>query len=64
VEGRSPIKSRRRSLVGADRIWRQDFKRDGVFIPYGADFPSTVRLEPELEQRRCVTDGRAIRSGE
>jgi glycosyltransferase involved in cell wall biosynthesis len=33
------------------RIWRQDLKRDGVFIPYGADVPSTLPLEPELEHR-------------
>ena len=31
--------------------WRRDFRRDGVFIPYGGDVPEDLPIEPGLTHR-------------
>jgi glycosyltransferase involved in cell wall biosynthesis len=34
--------------------WSADFKRDGIFIPYGGDVPETIPVEPGLTRRGYV----------
>jgi glycosyltransferase involved in cell wall biosynthesis len=34
--------------------WSQDFKREGIFIPYGGDVPETIPVEQGLEHRGYV----------
>jgi glycosyltransferase involved in cell wall biosynthesis len=36
------------------RRWKSDFKRDGVFIPYGGDVPQELPVEPGLTHRGYV----------
>lgn len=36
------------------RIWKSEFKRDSVFIPYGGDVPGTLPIEPGLRRRDYV----------
>lgn len=36
------------------RRWKQDFGRDGVFIPYGGDVPAELPVEPGLTHRGYV----------
>lgn len=46
-----------RLIVDSERIgdyWRREFARDGVFIPYGADTPGELPVEPGLEHRGYV----------
>ncbi|MFD3442998.1 glycosyltransferase [Microbacteriaceae bacterium 4G12] len=36
------------------RRWKQEFKLDGAFIPYGGDIPEPLPVEPGLEDRGYV----------
>lgn len=36
------------------RRWQQEFRTDGVYIPYGADFPEELPLVEGLEHRRYI----------
>ena len=40
--------------VEIGRRWRQDFHRDGLFIPYGGDVPEPTPVEPGLTHRGYV----------
>jgi len=37
-----------------ERRWNEEFRRDGVFIPYGGDEPEELPLEPGLRHRGYV----------
>jgi glycosyltransferase involved in cell wall biosynthesis len=36
------------------RRWSSEFGREGVFIPYGGDFPGTLPVEPDLIHREYI----------
>lgn len=36
------------------RVWKNDFNRDSIFIPYGGDVPADLPIVAELEHRNYV----------
>jgi len=40
--------------IEIERRWLSEFGRDGVFIPYGGEFPGTLPIEPGLTHRQYI----------